>query len=107
VNVVLDQGLKEIFVLEREGVAEGWTELYSEELHDLYWALNCAGLWTEREWDRQGKRNSLEKLKINTKFLFEKSKGKGNLGDLGLDEMLKALIWTAHKELLIQFPSAQ
>ena len=36
-NIVLEQRLREIFVLKTEGVAGGWTELYSEGLHDLYW----------------------------------------------------------------------
>ena len=36
-NVVLEKGLREIFVLMTEGVAGGWTELYSEGLHGLYW----------------------------------------------------------------------
>jgi len=36
-NIVLEQGLREIFVLKTEGVVGGWTELYSEGLHGLYW----------------------------------------------------------------------
>ena len=36
-NIGLEHGLREIFVLKAEGVAGGWTELYSEGLHGLYW----------------------------------------------------------------------
>jgi hypothetical protein len=42
-NVVLGQGLREIFVLKGAGVAGERTKLHSEELHDLYWACEC--LW--------------------------------------------------------------
>ena len=35
------------------------------------------------------KRNAPEKLKIHTKFQFETLKGRGTLGDVNLDEMLK------------------
>ena len=36
-NIVLEQGLREICVVKTEGVAGGWTELYSEGLYGLYW----------------------------------------------------------------------
>ena len=36
-NIVLEQRLREVFVLKTEGVAGGWTELYSEGLYGLYW----------------------------------------------------------------------
>ena len=36
-NIVLEHRLREIFVVKAEGVAGGWTELYSEGLHGLYW----------------------------------------------------------------------
>jgi len=36
-NIKLDQTLREIIGLNTEGVAGGWTELYSEGLHGLYW----------------------------------------------------------------------
>jgi hypothetical protein len=42
-NIVIKQGLREIFVLEGEGVAGGGTELQNEELHELYWELNVVG----------------------------------------------------------------
>jgi len=32
---------------------------HSEELHDLYWAVNVGGWCTEREWGKWEKRNSL------------------------------------------------
>ena len=35
--IVLQQRLREVFVVKTEGVAGGWTELYSEGLHGLYW----------------------------------------------------------------------
>jgi hypothetical protein len=35
-NIVLEQRLREIFGL-KEGVAGGWTELYSEELNGVLW----------------------------------------------------------------------
>jgi hypothetical protein len=38
-----------------------------------------------------GQENALQKLKIHTKFQFETLKGRGTLGDLGLDEMLKTM----------------
>ena len=85
----------------------GWTKLHSEELHGLCWAVNGGGWWTERECGRWDKRNWLEKLKTQTKFQLETLKGRGPLGDLGLDEMLKTMWWNAHKALQFQLPSPQ
>ena len=42
-NIVLEQRMREIFVLMTEGVAVGWTELYSEGLHGLCWRVNGGG----------------------------------------------------------------
>jgi hypothetical protein len=36
-NIMLEQELREVFGLKKEGVAGGWTEMYSEELHGWYW----------------------------------------------------------------------
>ena len=88
-NIVLEQGMREIFGLMTEGIAMGWTELYRVELHDLYWWVNCGGWWTEWEWGRWDKSNALGKLKMKTKFQLETLKVTGILGDLGLDEMCK------------------
>jgi hypothetical protein len=42
-NFVLEQRLREIFELQKEKVAGGWTELYSEELNDLYCSVDGGG----------------------------------------------------------------
>jgi hypothetical protein len=36
-NILLDEGLREMFGLKRERVAGRRTKLHSEELYDLYW----------------------------------------------------------------------
>ena len=95
----LNLKLREIFCTKTEGVAEGWTKLQTEKLHDLYWSLSAGGWWTERQWARWEKRKVLEKFKKNTKFQIEAVKGKGNLGLLGLEEMLNTMWWTGPKWL--------
>jgi hypothetical protein len=42
-NIVLEQGLREIFVLRKESLAGGYTKLQSEDLRVLYWSLNGGG----------------------------------------------------------------
>jgi hypothetical protein len=42
-NIVLEQGLREIFHLKTEVVAGGWTKFHSGELHDWYWLVNIGG----------------------------------------------------------------
>jgi hypothetical protein len=84
---VLEQGLRAIFILYKEGIIAGRTKLHIEELHDLYCSLNSGGRGTERIWDRWGKRNALENFQTHTKSQFESLKGRRTLGDLGLDEM--------------------
>jgi hypothetical protein len=68
-------------------------KLQSDELNNVSWELNAGRLWTDRQWD---KRSWLEKLKIHTIVRFESLKGRGNSGDLFIDEMLKTEWWTAH-----------
>jgi len=42
-NIVLEQGLREIFGVKKQGVAGECTKLLSEKLHGLYWSLNDGG----------------------------------------------------------------
>jgi len=42
-NIVLEQKLRELFVLKTEGLAGGRTKLHSEQLHYLYWSVNVGG----------------------------------------------------------------
>ena len=56
-TIVLEQWLREKFVLKVDEVAGGWTELYSGKLHGLYWWVNGGGWWAERDWDRWERRN--------------------------------------------------
>jgi hypothetical protein len=84
---VLEQGLRAIFILRKEGIAGGRKKLHIDELHCLYCSLNSGGRRTEIVWDRWDKRNALEKLKIRTIFQFETLKGRRTLGDLDLDEI--------------------
>jgi hypothetical protein len=63
--------------------------LHSVELHDFYLCVNVGVERTEKLWDRWGKRNKLEKLKIHTKFQLESLRGRDTLGDLGLYYMLQ------------------
>jgi hypothetical protein len=82
-------------------------QMGQEKLNDLYWSLNYGGWWAKTQWGRWDRRNALEKLKIHTKLQLETQKGRGILGHLGLDEMMKTKWRTGHKRLQFQLPSAQ
>jgi thymidylate synthase len=71
---VVEQGVTDICVLRWEGVAVEWTNLHSEEQHDLYWEVNGGEWWTEKTVGQMGQEEFAGEIKNTQKFQFEKWK---------------------------------
>jgi hypothetical protein len=72
-------GIVEGVCFEGRGCSRGW-KYYSDELHDLYWALNGGGWWTERQCEWWDKRIRQEKLKVNKNIWVWKPERKREVG---------------------------
>ena len=92
-RVFQNRVLREIFGPERDEVTGKWIKLHSEELNDLYCALNIARVIKSRRmgWARHVARRG--RVEACTGFWWWNLRERDHLGDPGLDLRIGSGMW--------------
>jgi hypothetical protein len=80
---------KRVFGPKREGVAEDWRKIHSEELHNLYASPNIIKVIKVRRMRCAGHVARMVDMRNAYKILLENLKGRDYAEDLGVDGKIK------------------
>jgi hypothetical protein len=82
---VQEEGLRKIFMPDREELGEDWGNPHNEEHHDLYSCQILLRCSNEERCDGRGMWHVGERRKMHTGFWWGNMKGRDRLKDVGID----------------------